>query len=159
MKITLIGHTVPYSGVTGVSRGISKYIYNLGLGLINEGNDVKLFVRDDGFKVKESWVETIPAPRFSWIPYPIFALPRILATKSDIFHSDWVTTGFPLVAAKKKHVVVSAHDVIPFTYDWKNLSTGDKVRTMWYKKCFSMIENADAIIFMSDFREALTIIT
>ncbi len=151
MKITLLGHTVPYSGVTGVSRGISKYIYNLGQGLVNDGNDVRLYVRDDGFHARENWVKKIPAPTFSWIPYPIFALPKILMTKSDIFHSDWITTGYPLVVARKKHVVVSAHDVIPFTYDWKNLSPGDKIRTMWYMKCFNAIKNANAIIFMSEY--------
>jgi glycosyltransferase involved in cell wall biosynthesis len=152
--ITLIGHTTPFSGVTGISIGISKYIYTLGRELIKLGQNVELFVRDD-YKPKEKWIKTIYSPKFSWILYPLFVKRKIGKLDSDIYHADYVTTGAPLIWKKKSPVVVTIHDVIPFTY--KKLGMMDRIRVWWYMRCFKAIEKADAVIVMSNFvkQEAL----
>lgn len=150
MKITYVGHTVPQSGVAGVSNGISRYIYYLAREMIRQENDVKLFIRDD-FKPKEKWIKTIQSPKFSWIPYPFFVYFKIRNEVSDIFHADYVHTGAPLMWSNRRPVVVSIHDVIPFSYNPRDLTEMDKIRVRWYMKNFKTITNADAIIVGSEY--------
>jgi len=146
MRIALLGHSIPAAG-PGVSLGIARYIYSLGRGLRNAGNDVELFIRNDK-PVNEKWIKTIYAPKFSWVPYPIFASPRMFCTKTDVYHSDFVTTGAALVWAKRRPVVVSMHDAIPFTYGRKEWSSWG---VRWYMKCFKSAKKADAVILMSEY--------
>lgn len=149
MKVTFVGHTIPQSGVVGVSAGISRYIYYLGDAVRRHGNDVELLIRDD-LKPKESWIKTVRAPKFGWMPYPFFLYRRIKNIESDIFHADYVHTGAPLIWAKKRPTVVSVHDVLPFSYDRKDLTAMDKVRVAWYMMNFKTISKADAVILASE---------
>jgi len=156
MKITLLGHTTPYSGIAGASIGISMFIYNLAVELIKKNHDVELFIRDD-YKPKESWIKTVYSPKISWVLYPTFLGRKIAGASSDVYQSDYVTTGVPLISKNKRPNVVSIHDVIPFTYDKAALSNMDKIRIMWYMYNFKKIEKADAIVVLSEYskREAL----
>ena len=149
MKVTFLGHTIPESGVTGVSNGISRYTYNLAKEIRSKGNDLDLLVRND-FKPKEKWIQTINSPKFGWFPYPLSAYFRVKNIQSDIFHADYVNTGAPLIWAKKSPTVVTIHDVLPFNYNPKDLTAMDRIRVKWYMKNFKSIENADAIILASE---------
>lgn len=149
MKITYVGHTVPQSGIAGVSNGISRYIYYLSREMIKLENEVELFIRDD-FKPREKWIRTIKSPKFSWIPYPFFVYLKIRNEISDVFHADYVHTGAPMIWSKRKPVVVSIHDVLPFSYNSKELTEMDKIRVRWYMKNFKTITKADAIIVASE---------
>lgn len=146
MRITLVGYTTPFSNVTGMGGGISKCIYHLAKELKNMGQDVELYIRDD-YKPKEKWIKTVYAPKFSWFVYPFFLKRKIKNIEADIYHADYVTTGVPLISKKKRPVVVSIYDVIPFTY--KKVNFMDKIRVLWYKHCFRIIKDADAIIVLS----------
>lgn len=148
MRITLLGHSIPSTG-EGVSMGIARYIYSLGAALKEAGNDVNLFIRNDG-KPKEGWIKTVYSPKFSWIPYPLFAYPKMMGNRADVFHSDFVTTGASLVWARKKPAIVSMHDALPFTYDTQSIPLGQKLSIKWYMRCFRAARNADAIILMSE---------
>lgn len=150
MKITYVGHTVPQSGVVGVSNGISRYIYYLSREMVDQKNDVRLFIRDD-FRPKERWIKTIQSPKFSWIPYPFFVYLKIRNEESDIFHADYVNTGAPLIWSDRRPAVVSIHDVLPFSYNPKDLTEMDKIRVAWYMKNFKTIQKADAIIVGSEY--------
>ncbi|MFH1978683.1 MAG: glycosyltransferase family 1 protein [Candidatus Aenigmatarchaeota archaeon] len=149
MKINLLAHTTLQSGVIGVSVGINKYINIIGKEFVKMGHDVTLTIRND-YSPKEKWIKPIYSPKFSWIPYPIF-LYFSLKEDSDVYHSDYVTTGAPLIWRKKKHTLVSVHDAIPFTYDKKTMSRSNRFRTWWYMKCFKSIKKADAIFVLSDY--------
>jgi len=149
MKILLTGHTVPQSGVWGMGLSMSRPIYNLGLNLKKFGHDVKLLVRDD-FIPKESWIETVHAPKFSWIPYPLYLSKKLGVEKADVYHSDYVTTGAPFIWNKKKPCIVSVHDVIPFSYRLEDLRLKDIVITAWYRYCFRYIRKADGLLFFTN---------
>ncbi|MBI4894370.1 MAG: glycosyltransferase family 4 protein [Candidatus Aenigmarchaeota archaeon] len=149
MKITMVGYTIPQSNINGASRGIARYIYYTGSELVKMGHDVNLFVRDD-VKPPEKWIKTISAPKVSWIPYPMFVYKKIRGVRSDVFHADYVNTGAPLIWAKKRPAVVAIHDVLPFSYDKKDLTVMDKVRVAFYMRNFKSIEKADAIILASE---------
>jgi len=150
MKITLLAHTTPYSGVTGISMGISKYIYNLSVELRKKRYDAELFIRDD-YKPKENWINTVYSPKYSWIPYLFFLGRKIRNLKSDIYHADYVTTGAVLMNKNKRPAIVSIHDVIPFTYNKEELSKMNRVRLKWYMSNFKKIEKADAITVLSEY--------
>ncbi len=150
MKITLLAHTVPRSGVVGISTGISRYISCLSEELVKRGNEVELLLRDD-FKPDRPWIKTVFSPKFSWMPYPLFLYLKLRKIQSDVYHSDYVTTGAPLAWGKKNPSVVSMHDAIPFTYKKGELSFADKIRVMWYMKCFRDIQSANAVIVASEF--------
>lgn len=158
MKILLIGHTTPMSGVRGMGGGISRYIYHLGKTLVNLGQDVELLIRND-YKPKEPWIKTIYSPKFTWFLYPLFVGMAIKNKKSDIYHSDFVTTGVPLIKKNKRPAVVTIHGVEPFSYNKRDMRKMDKIRLWWYMRSFKEIEKADAIIVMSEFvkREALNV--
>ncbi|MBI4015355.1 MAG: glycosyltransferase family 4 protein [Candidatus Aenigmarchaeota archaeon] len=149
MRILLAGHTVPQSGVWGMSIGFSRYIYNLGKSLKELNNDVKLLIRDD-FSPSEPWIETVHAPKFSWIPYPLYLSKKIKNLEADVYHSDYVTTGAPFIWNDKTPSVVAIHDVIPFHYALKNMKLRDLVITAWYRYCFRTIRKADALLVFSN---------
>jgi len=149
MKVTMVGYTIPQSNINGTSRGIARYIYYTGSELVKMGHDVKLFVRDD-MKPPEKWIKTISSPKVGWIPYPLFVYNKIRNMDSDVFHADYVHTGAPLIWAKKRPSVVAIHDVLPFSYDKKDLTPMDRVRVMLYMRNFKSIEKADAIIVASE---------
>ncbi len=156
MKVTMLAHTTPQSGVAGISIGISKFMYHIALELIKKRHDVELFIRDD-YKPSERWVKTVYSPKFTWMLYPFFLGRRIDKVKADVYHADYVTTGAPMISRNKKPNVVSIHDVIPFTYDKNELSAMDKIRVAWYMRNLRKIEKADAITVLSEHakREAL----
>jgi len=150
MKITFIGHTIPKSGVTGVSLGINKYTYNLCKEIKNLGQDVQLFIRND-FKPKEQWIKPIFSPKITWMIYPYFVYPHMLRNNADVHHADYVNTFLPLVWSKKKLNVVSIHDVIPLTYDLKKMSYRNRIIAKWYRRNFKLVEKyADAVILASN---------
>lgn len=148
MKVCLVGYTVPESGKVGTSLGISKYIYYVAKGLKELGHDVELTVRDD-FEPREKWIKTVYSPKFTWLVYPFFIFPHLLNKKADVYHSDYVNTGAPLIWANKRPAVVTIHDVIPFTHNPKDLTTRDKIIVKFYKFYFNFIKNADAIVVRS----------
>ena len=150
MRITLLSHTTPYSGVTGISIGISKYIYNLAVELRKMNHNVELFIRDD-YKPKENWIKTVYSPKYTWILYPSFLGRKIKSKFSDVYHADYVTTGAALMNKNKRPAVVSIHDVIPFTYNKKHMTLTDKIRLKWYMHNFKKIEKADAITVLSEY--------
>lgn len=156
MKVTMLAHTTPQSGVTGISIGISKFMYNIALELMKKRHEVELFIRND-YRPSEGWIKTVRSPKISWLLYPFFLERMISTMEADVYHADYVTTGATLIRRGKRPSVVSIHDVIPFTYDKKDLSTMDNVRVMWYMCNLKKIENADAITVLSEHakREAL----
>lgn len=147
MKITLVGLTVPNSGFTGI-RGMDSYIYQLGKYYLQAGNEVELLVRG-GFRPSEPWIKPVYAPKFSWMAYPFFLVPRLLRSKSDVYHSDYVTTGVSLMWAKRRPSVVSLHDVILFSHPNESNTNSGNIKSWWYFKCFDSIKKADAVIVMS----------
>lgn len=149
MKITMVGYTIPQSNINGASRGIARYIYYTGSEMVRMGHDVNLFVRDD-VRPPEKWIKTISSPKVSWIPYPLFVYNKIRNMESDVFHADYVHTGAPLMWAKKRPTVVAIHDVLPFSYDKRDLTPMDRVRVMLYMRNFKSIEKADAVIVASE---------
>lgn len=149
MKICLVAHTIPKSGISGASIGISKYVMNLSDQLRRLGNEVELFIRND-IRPKENWIKPIYSPKFAWIPYPFFVFPKIVSAEADIYHADYVTTGSPLAIANKRPLVVTVHDAIPFTYNLEEMTVADRFRVWWYMKNFKLIEKADAIILVSE---------
>lgn len=150
MRILLVGYTVPQSGVKGMGLGISRYIYHLGKELLVMGHEVELVVRDD-FKPKERWIKTAHAPKWGWYPYPFYLKSVLKNSQADVYNSDYVVTGVPLAWLKKKPIVVSMHDALPFHYDPKNLTAKDKFFVMFYKRCFNYIKDrADAIVMRSE---------
>lgn len=149
MKVSLVGYTTPMSGNLGTSLGISKYIYYVGKELIKLGHDVELLIRDD-YKPKENWIKTIRAPKTTWSVYPFFIFPHIINKKSDIFHSDYINTGAPLIWAKKHPSVVTMHDAFPFYYNPKDLTRKDKIIVKIFKFYFKFAKKADAIVLRSN---------
>jgi glycosyltransferase involved in cell wall biosynthesis len=147
MKITLVGFTVPGSGVKGI-RGMDNYIYQLGKNYVSMGHDAKLIVRS-GFKPNEPWVKTVYSPGFSWMAYPYFLSAKLAREKSDVFHSDYITTGVSLLWSRRRPAVVSIHDVIPFSHPSESGSKGS-IQSRWYFRCFNTIRKADALIVMSE---------
>jgi len=156
MKVSLLAHTTPFSGTTGMGGGITKILYNVGKELIGMGHDVKLTVRND-YVPKEKWIETVYSPKISWMLYPYFLKGRLSKIDADVYHADYVTTGAPLIWKKKRPSVVSIHDVIPFKYDMSKQSRANKLRVWWYMKNFKTISRADSILVLSEYakKEAL----
>ncbi len=156
MKVTMLAHTVPQSGVAGISMGISTFMYNIALELLKKKQDVELFIRND-YLPAEKWITTVRSPKFSWFVYPFFLGRRIAGADADVFHADYVTTGAPLISRNKRPSVVSLHDVIPFTYG-PDISAMDRIRVMWYMRNLKKIEAADAITVLSEHakKEAIT---
>lgn len=151
MKVLLVGYTVPQSSVKGMGLGISRYIYHLGRELIKMGHETELIVRDD-FKPKEKWIRTVHAPRLGWYPYP-FSLKSALKNKdADVFNSDYVVTGLPLVWLGKRPCAVALHDALPFHDEYRtNLRPKDKIFMRFYDYSFNQIKaRADAIIMRSE---------
>ncbi|MBU0530156.1 MAG: glycosyltransferase family 1 protein [Candidatus Aenigmatarchaeota archaeon] len=149
MKILLTGLTIPSSGIMGI-KGMDSYIYNLGLEYINLGHDVNLIVRG-GFKPKDKWIKTAYSPSFSWLVYPYFLTPQLLGKKADVFHSDYVTSGYALVKSRRRPCVVSIHDVLHFSYEEKEILTrGNKLQNRFFHRWFGTIKKADGIIIMSN---------
>lgn len=154
MKIALLGYTVPGSGVTGMGLGIGRYVYNLGTELVKMGHEVELVVRDD-FKPKESWITTVPAPKISWMLYPFFLKNYVRKMDAEVFNSDYVTTGLPLVWLDKKPNVVGLHDALPFHKDYQAPSMKDKMFLGFYGWSFKQIrDRADAIMMRSEHAKA-----
>lgn len=150
MKILLVGYTIPGSGVHGMGLGIGRYIYHLGKELIDMGQDVELIIRDD-FKPKEKWIRTVRSPKFGWYPYPFFLENQLRREKADVFNADYVVTGAPLAWLKKKPLVVTMHDALPFHYDEKELSAKDKMFVAFFKYCFNSVrKEADALVMRSE---------
>jgi len=149
MKVTMLAHTTPQSGVAGISMGISKFMYNIALELIKKKHEVGLLVRND-YRPDEDWIKTVNSPKISWFFYPFFLGRMIGDMESDVYHADYVTTGAPLVSKNKRPNVVSLHDVIPFTYDQKDLSVMDRIRVIWYIRNVKKIEKADAVTVLSE---------
>ena len=147
MKITMLAHTIPPDG--GISLGIARYAYNLCCALERAGNDVTMYVRK-GTKKTEPWTKTIYAPKFSWIPYQIFSGCKMLGVESDVYHSDYVTTGAALRWSGRKPVVAAMHDAIPFTYDNTKLNIKQILAVRWFMKCFSSIKKAEAVVMASN---------
>ncbi len=146
----MAGHTCPQSGVIGVSRGISKYIYYISRGLLRLGEDVTLLVRDD-YRPSESWIKTISAPKFSWMAYPFFLYRHAVTSKADVYYADYPTTGAPFAIAKKRPLVVGVHDAIPWMWNKKEeMLMKDRIADIWIKKCFYVIKNADIILVLSN---------
>ena len=149
MKTAMLAHTVPQSGLNGISIAIARFAYYIPKHLRSFGHDATLFIRDD-FNPKEKWIKTIPAPKKTWVPYPIVSSLKLRNVKSDVWHSDYVTTGAALSWAKKSPLIVSMHDAIPFTYKKSELTVGDRLRVKWYMRCFKSIKNADAVTVASN---------
>lgn len=149
MKVSLVGYTTPMSGNPGASMGISKYIYYVGKELINLGHDVELLIRDD-YKPTEKWIKTIHAPKSTWLVYPFFLFPKLIGKKADVFHSDYVNTGAPLIWANKHPSIVTIHDVFPLYYNPTDLTNRDKIIVKFYKFYFNFIKKADAIVVRSN---------
>lgn len=150
MRIVFVGHTVPHSGVTGVSLGINKYAYNLCKEIKNLGNDVELLIRND-FKPKEEWIRPVFSPKATWIIYPYFVYPNVIRKAADIFHADYVNTFLPLSWLKKRPRIVSIHDVIPLTYDLSKMRLKDRLIAQWYRRNFKKVEKeADAVFVASN---------
>lgn len=155
LKIILAGHTAPSSGARGMGMGIARYIYALAREFVAMGHDVKLFVRaEPGFKPKESWIIPVRAPRFTWMAWPFFLARRLKKEDADLFLSDYITTGYALMKAGKRPVVVAAHDVMPFAYDLTKMKASDRARVWWYKRCFEKILEADRVIVMSEYSKS-----
>lgn len=150
MKITMVGHTIPGSGVMGVSIGINKYIFNLASELKTMRHDVELLIRND-FIPKQKWINPIYSPKKTWIVYPHFVGKQIKNKHADVFHSDYVTTGSALIKHNKKPSVVAIHGLEPFEYDLSKMKASDRLRYRWYMRCFEKIKKADAILVMSEF--------
>lgn len=157
MRITLLAHTTPSSGISGISIGISKYVYNLAVMLRKMNQNVEMFIRND-YEPKENWIKTVYSPKYSWIPYPTFLGRKIKHKISDIYHADYVTTGAVLINKKKRPSVVSIHDAIPFTYNKGQMSMADSIRLKWYMYNFKKIEKADAITVLSEYSKKQTLI-
>jgi len=147
MKILLTGLTTPNSGIVAI-KGMDSYIYNTALELRNLGNDVHLYVRND-FKPKEEWVKTFYAPKFSWLVYPYFITPQLLGKKADVYHSDYVTSGYALVKSRRRPCVVSVHDVLHFSYNEKSKTRTNNLQKRFFLHWFKTIKKADALILMS----------
>lgn len=150
MKVAMVGYTIPQANIAGTSRGIARYTYYTASELVKMGHDVTLFIRND-LKPPEPWIKTIRAPKFGWIPYPLFVYNKIRGVKSDVFHADYVHTGAPLIWARKRPAVVAIHDVLPFSYKKEDLTAMDKVRVALYMRNFKTISKADAIILASEY--------
>lgn len=146
MRIVIAAHTTPQSGVLGMGRGISGYIYNLARSLVEQGHDVTMYVRDD-YEPKEDWIKTVRAPVKRWLFYPHYVTAYLKRENADVFHSDFVSTGVALMAARKRPCVVSAHDVIPFEEKMPlKYFPLNELYKMRYRR---LAKYADSVIFMS----------
>ncbi len=148
MKILIAAHTCPQSGVIGTSRGISKYIYNISRELFRLGEDVTLLVRDD-YKPEESWIKTIPSPKFSWMAYHFSLYKHMRNATADVYFSDYITTGAALAAAKKTPRAVSVLDAVPWMKN-NNMTLQDRIADAWIKRCFKLAKNSDVLIALSN---------
>lgn len=149
MKITLVASSSPFNREVSI-KGMDRYIYYIGDSMRKMGNEVELLVRDDINK-HPSWIKPVPSPKFSWLVYPYFLSNAVRRAESDVFHAEYVTSGAGLMMSGKRPAVVSIHDVIPFTYDWKKLTMKTKIQTQFYMRWFNSVREADALIVMSEF--------
>ena len=148
MKVLVAAHTCPQSNIVGTSRGISKYIYNISRELFSLGEDVTLLIRDD-YKPEESWIKTVPSPKFSWMAYHFSLYKNVRNATADVYFSDYITTGAALAAAKKNPRAVSVLDAVPWMEN-NSMTLQDRIADAWIKSCFKMVKDSDVLIALTN---------
>jgi glycosyltransferase involved in cell wall biosynthesis len=145
VKILLVGDEYPPRS----SRGLAKYIYMLAKEYRKLGHEVELVIRRER-GVGEEWISQVYSPalgRGTWKVYPFFAVPKLLKEEADVFHSNYVNTGVPLIISGKKPSIVSIHDVNPLVFpEWNH-----PLSVAYYKFCFKFAERADALVVVSNY--------
>lgn len=144
MKIFMSGIYYPDALTTGIVR----HTYNL-YHHLKKNNNVEIMYFYPFDNVKYGIRYSIPYPYTFMFPEiaRVFATKIALKQKADIYYADYPTSAFPLIMAMKKPLVVTFHDVNPIVHpEWQPAISNE-----WAKLCYKIVENANKIIFDSDF--------
>lgn len=98
--------------------GIGRYTHELGQGLYNLGENVNIYRKDES---NGTFAHTYPYRSLRNLRNyvaPYYLYKAIKSHNSDIWHADYVDAAFALsmIKNKKRKVVTTAHDAIPFFY-------------------------------------------